>query len=168
MFLVSRAMKLTSALPRALLMPQGTCPAPNPASAEFPDGQSTIKWPSPFGLNARYCVYGRADAAVNDGEKSMSYGSLNTPATFTRCRSSNDVGPYSQGASYKPAAGRGNLRVDSERVVAVADPLVAAGPAERVVHLEAGRRRGAVLEVRGDSSCRDLFTDAITLTGPRR
>jgi hypothetical protein len=43
--------------------------------AEFPSGPKICSDPSPLGFGARFCVYGRADAAVNDGDTSIPNGS---------------------------------------------------------------------------------------------
>ena len=57
---------------------------PDATSFELPDEQSSCRLPSPLGFVARYCVYGRADAATNVGDTSKPYGSGSTPLTVRR------------------------------------------------------------------------------------
>jgi len=72
-FLVTRALALNSAKPRALLMPSGV-----------PSGARSCRLPSPLGLEPLICVYGRAVAAVSDGDRSKPNGSVKTPTAQSR------------------------------------------------------------------------------------
>src|ERR1700681_3846600 len=62
--LVTRALKFKSGSPRAFWGPAGV-----------PSASRTNRLPSPLGLGARNCEYGRAVAAVNDGATLMAKGS---------------------------------------------------------------------------------------------
>src|SRR5205809_965485 len=77
MFLVTRALTLKSGTPRALPIPSGA-----------PSAALRNRLPSPLGFAPLICVYGRAEAAVIEGDRSKPYGRLNTPATVIRWRSS--------------------------------------------------------------------------------
>src|SRR5438132_14228751 len=89
MCFVTRALALIKALPRALYGPTGV----------IPSSLKIRRKPFAFGFGARYWVYGRAVAAVNEGATSKPNRSGTTPATVTRCRSSTLVGPHSYGGS---------------------------------------------------------------------